>query len=80
MSGKGSRCPINIGSCLAYGSRYLRFSAEICLDISQLGSGCFCQKVQNLSGLVSSLGRECQGSCYNVGSKLGFNLCVAPSS
>ena len=46
----------NIGSCLDYGCRNLKILADICLDVSQPGSSCFCQKVQNLSGLGPSLG------------------------
>jgi len=46
----------------SHGCRCLKISAEICPDISQPKSGLLPQKVQNLSGLGSSLGRDNPGS------------------
>jgi hypothetical protein len=63
-------CHINFRSCPDTGYRCLKKSAKICLDTTQRKSGLLAQKVQNLSGLGSSLGRDYPGSSRRV-----YNLC-----
>jgi hypothetical protein len=59
-------CVLSISDFVrTHGYRCLKLSGKICPDTSQPKSSPFVQKVQNLSGLGSSLGRNNPGSCAN---------------
>ena len=62
----GSMSHINIRFCPDYGYRCPKISAKICPDTSQPKSRVFVQKVQNLSGLGSSLGWDNPGSSLSL--------------
>ena len=68
LSGHGSMCHIDFRSCPDTGCRCPKILAKICPDTSQPKSSLFVQKVQKVSGLGSSLGRDNPGSSWHASS------------
>ena len=57
---------IDFRSCPDTGCRCLKISTKICPDTSQPKSSLFIQKIQKVSGLGSSLGRDNLGSFFTL--------------